>query len=130
MPMYEYKYLLETDTAFTTDAYSTTEINFGVTNPNVGRAGKFGMHVVITTTFTDLDEGVIFWVMNGAATAPTTKTVGRFIPVAWMIAAAHFFVPGPPTLLQFCRAWYDVVSTAATLGKVTVWLGPDEDGAT
>ena len=129
MPMYDEKYELEDDTAFTTDAYSTTEVNFGVTNPNVGRAGKFGMHVVVTTLFAGAASGIIFWVMHGAATAPTTKSVGRFMPVADLVAGFHFYVPGPHTLLQYCRAWYDLVSEAATAGKVTVWLGPNEDGA-
>ena len=130
MPMYDHKYLLTEAEAFTTDAYTTDvdDIKFPSTNPNAGRAGKLGMHWVVTTAFTGLDSGVILWAVHGAATAPTTKLIGRFVAVADMVAGAHFYVPMPPSNLQFVRGWFDAVSEAATAGALTVWIGPDEDG--
>ncbi len=129
MPMYDYLYLLEADHAVTTDDYSTTSVDFGFDNPNSGRGGKFGMHVVVTTTFTDLDEGIILWIMTGSSADPTTKHIGRFIAVADMVAGAHFYIPGGHSLGRYVRGWWDIVSTAATAGKLTAWLGPDQDGA-
>lgn len=131
MPIYDYKYLLTEAEAFTTAAYTTdvTDIKFPVASPNWGRNEKFGLHIVVTTTFATLTSGVIIWLMQGAATSPTTKATGRFFSAAQLTAGKHYFIPGPATLLQFVRAYFDPVSEAATAGALTAWLGPDADGA-
>lgn len=127
MPMYDFKYLLTEEEAFTTDAYTTdvTDVNFGVTTPNVQKGDQFGLHIVITTAFTGLASGVIMWLIHGAATSPTTKHSGMFIPVAQLVAGAHFYIPaGSVPLLSFVRAHFDAVSEAATAGALTAWVGP------
>ena len=126
MPMYDYKYLLESDTAITADAYSTTEIDFGVTTPYVGH--NFGMHVIVTETFVGC-VSIDFKVMTGAATAPTVNVAAqRNVLLAALTKGAHFFIPVPPKLEEFVRAYY-VTNTDATAGKVTVYLGESGQGA-
>lgn len=132
MPMYDYLYLIESDHAVTTDDYSSDQIDFGYDNPNPGRGGKFGMHVVVTETFVNLNQGIILWIVTASTASPTESTdkhIGRFVPVAKMIVNAHFFIPGGHSLARYARGWWDVVSTAADGGKLTAWFGPDEDGA-
>ena len=131
MPLYDYKFLLceEQVLGNAADEYTDDEVNFGVANPNVGRGGKFGLHIVITTTFTGLASGAIVWICHGAATAPTTKSVGRFFAASQLTAGKHYFIAGPKTLLQYARGLFDIVSEVATAGAATMWMGPDEDGA-
>lgn len=130
MPIYEEMYEVSNNqTVLTSDGYSTDEVDFGRSNPNVGRSGMFGAHFVVTTTFTDLDEGAIFWITHAATASSTVKSVGRFMPVALLVSGFHFYVPGPHTLARYARIWYNKVSTAATLGKIQAWFGPDGDGA-
>lgn len=126
MGLADYKYLIETETAFTTAAYSTDAISHAQTTPALNRNGQFGLHLVVTTAFTGLASGLYLWIIHGAATAPTTKHSCLFIPVAAMTAGAHFFVPAGigVDLLQFMRARYEPVSEAATAGAVTAWFGP------
>ena len=130
MPMYDYKFLLDeaTDQCAAASTYTTAEINFGVANPNCAAQQEFGAHVVITTTYTDLTEGVNVWVMHGAATTPTTKLIARTLAVADMVAGAHFFIPMPPTNLQYVRLKFVPVSTTSTNGACTTWLGPRTGG--
>lgn len=130
MPMYDYKYLLhdDADLGHSGDEYTTNEVNFGVTTPAVNMGGKFGIHLVVTEAFTDLTEGAIVWICHGAATSPTTKHTGMFIPVASLTLGAHFFIPaGNIPLLQYSRGFFDVVSTNATLGEGTMWFGDASD---
>lgn len=130
MPIYDYLFLLQSDTANTVDAVTTNEINFGVTNPGVNKSGMFGMHVIVTTTFGSLTEGVIWWILQGATTGLTTsstKHTGMFIPVAQMVKGAHFFIPmGSVPMLQFACGLFDAVSTSANAGKTTVYFGDAE----
>lgn len=129
MPIRDYKFALNSAQAMKDASYSTDEVNFGVTNPNVGRGGKFGLHVLVTTTYTDLTEGGIIWIVHGAATTPTTKHIGRFFAAADLVAGKHYYIPGGHSLLQYARALFSKVTTDATLGNLTMWFGPDEDGA-
>lgn len=132
MPMYDYKYLLTEAQAMGNagSEYTTDEINFGVTTPNVNANGEFGLHMVVTTTYTDLDSGCIIWTTHGASTSPTTKHSGMFIPVASLVAGAKFFVPlGSIDLLQYARGYFEVVSESATLGNSTFWFGPKDGGS-
>lgn len=127
--LYDYKYSLGAAKLFKDAVYSTDEVNFGVTNPNVGRSGMFGLHIVVTTAFVDATEGLYFWIINGAATAPTTKHIGRFIPLAQLTLGKHFFIPGGHTLLQYARAYCEKHTTDEATGQAVMWFGPDEDGA-
>ena len=132
MPMYDYKYLLCEAQALGNagDEYTDNEVDFGVTTPNVNAGGEFGLHMVVTTTYTTLTSGAILWICHGAATAPTTKHTGMFIPVASLVAGAHFFVPcGSIPLLEFARGLFDVVSENAGAGASTCWFGSPKDGA-
>jgi hypothetical protein len=129
MPIYDYKYLLDEDHAVTTADYSTNEVNFGVTNPNVGKSGMFGLHIVVTTTFTTLTEGMNITICNGAATTPTTVCASRFFAVGDLVKGKHYFIPAPPSLLQYARANFAVVSTAAGAGKLTAYFGEPGQGA-
>jgi hypothetical protein len=126
MGMYDYKFLLGEAQALglAADEYSTNEVDFEITNPNIGRSGNFGMHVVVTTTFAGAASGIIWWIVDGAATSPTTKTVGRFTATASLVAGYHFYVPGPQTILRYARWLHDLVSEVTTAGAVTWWFGP------
>lgn len=131
MPMYDYKYLLCSAQVLGNagDEYTDDEVNFGVTTPNVNARNEFGMHIVVTTVFAGLDSGCIMFIAHGAATSPTTKHTGMFIPVASLVAGAHFFVPaGSIPLLQYARGLMDVVSENASGGAMTIWFGPKEGG--
>jgi len=127
MPMYDYSFLLQSDTANTTDAVTTNEVDFGVTTPAPNISNQFGMHVIVTTTFTTLTEGVIWWILHGASgtlTTSSTKHTGMFVDVADMVKAAHHYVPcGSIPLLRYACGMFDAVSTAAGAGKTTVFLG-------
>jgi len=132
MPMYDYKYLLhdDADIGHAADEYSENEVDFEQTTPNVNAGGEFGLHMVVTEAFTDLDSGAILWIVHGAATSPTTKHSGMFIPVANLTLGAHFYVPmGSIPCLRYARALFDIVSESATLGEVTMWFGTNKDGA-
>lgn len=129
MGMSDYKFLLGSAQAFTTDGYSTDEVNFGVTNPNPALSGKFGLHVVVTTAFTGLDSGVNIGVVHGASTAPTTKHTFRFVAVADLTLGKHIFIPLGGPLLKYARMQFDAVSEAATAGALTSWFGPGPTGA-
>ena len=126
MPMYDYKYLLH-DAAIigqAADEYSANEVNFGVTTPNVNAKGDFGLHVVIGVAFTGCASGVTFWIVHGAATTPTTKHTGMFVPVAELVAGADFFIPcGSVELLQYARMLFDE-SEVSTAGTLTAYFGP------
>ena len=129
MPMYDYKYLLDTATVAADGTYTANEINFGVTNPNIGGTGKFGLHIIVTTAFANATEGMYCWVFHGAATTPTTRLVGRFFSLASLTAGKHYFIPMPKTLLQYARAGWVKHTTDEATGVCTIYFGPDEDGA-
>ena len=127
MGLADYKYLLDTANAMTTAEYSTDEVDFGFAGPGYNQSNQFGCHFVVTTTFTGLAEGIVLWIVHATTTAPTIKHTGMFVPVASLIAGAHFFVPcGSVKLLQFVRAYKEPVSSAAVLGAFTTWLGPHD----
>ncbi|OPY06103.1 MAG: hypothetical protein A4E61_00086 [Syntrophorhabdus sp. PtaB.Bin184] len=133
MPMYDYLKLLQSDTANTGDAVTTDKCNFGVTNPGVNKGGvPWGLHVIVTTTFTGLDEGVNLGIVHSANDDLSTSSevhTKMFVPVAEMVAGAHFFIPaGSRALKQYACGIFDAVSTAASEGKTTMFLGPKSGG--
>ena len=135
MPIYDYKYLLLEAQALGNggDEYAYTAkgnvINFGVTTPGLGKSGKFGLHVVLTTAYAGTMSVCEMWVVTGANATPTTKVIGRYFIVAELTIGKHFFIPCPPgSLLQYASMWLDVTGTPDA-GAMTAWFGPDEDGA-
>jgi len=131
MPMYDYKYLLCTEQVLgnAADENAENEVNFGVTNPNVGRSGMFGLHVIVTTTFTGLDSGVNLEIVHGASTGPTEVCASRFVAVANLTKGKHYFIPAPPSLLQYASFNFNIVSEVATAGKITAYFGEPGQGA-
>lgn len=127
MPMYDYHMLLCSEQVLgnAADEYTDDEVYFGMTTPDLTGSGNFGIHMVVTTTFTGLDSGVNLWIVHGAATTPTTKHTAMFIPVSELVAGAHFFVAaGNRQLLAYARGLFDIVSEVATAGAATIWFGP------
>jgi len=129
--MYDYKYLLADAQVFgnAADENADNEINFGVTNPNVGRSNMFGLHIIVTTTFTGLDSGVNIEIVHGAATAPTTVCASRFFAASALAAGKHYFIPAPPSLLQYASMNFNIVSEVATAGAITAYFGEPGQGA-
>ena len=130
MPIYDYQYLVQSNTALTTDVVGTNPINTGVTNPGFEKSGQFGLHIIIDTTFTSGTEGLNVWVVHSASDNISTsseKVSGMFIPVAEMTKATHFFIPiGSRKLLQYLGVFFDVVSTSLASGYLTVYFGDRE----
>jgi hypothetical protein len=130
MGNYDYKYLLCEAQVLgnAADEYTDDDINFGMAGPGVNMGGQFGLHMVVTTTFTGLDSGAIIWTVHSASATPTTKHTGMYIPVASLVAGAHFFVPcGNIKLLQYARGLFDIISEVATAGAATMWFGDASD---
>jgi len=129
--MYDYYYLLCSEQVLgnAADENADNEVNFGVTNPNVGRANMFGLHIIVTTTFTGLDSGVNIEIVHGAATAPTTVCASRFFAASALTAGKHYYIPAPPSLLQYASANFNIVSEVATAGACTMYFGEPGQGA-
>lgn len=133
MPQYDYELLVcETGALFTTDAYAYTAVgnvvNFGVTQPDCGKAGKFGLHVVINTAFTASLTSAQIWIVHGSGATPTTLLSGRYFTLAQLaLAGAHYFIPCAPGLLQYASMYWDTTGTPGA-GALEAWFGPDEDG--
>jgi len=111
------------------DEIADYEVNFGVTNPNLGRSNMFGLHLIVTTAFTGLDSGVNIELTHGAATAPTTVAASRFFAVTDLTLGKHYFIPGPPSLLQYASMNFNIVSEVATAGAMTAYFGEPGQGA-
>jgi len=128
-PMSDYKFALNDKQAMVDTNYTTDEVNFGVTNPNVGRSNKFGAHIIVTTAAGGATEGVYFEVHHGAATAPTTPHMRRYFTLAQLAAGKHYFIPCGQTLLQYARVICSKHTTDLNAGNFQIYFGPDEDGA-
>lgn len=132
MPMYDYKFLLQSDTAVTVDVMMTNEIDFGLTYPGVNKGGKFGMHVILTSTFTSLASGAIFWIMSSATSAIAStnyaaKHSGMYVPVADLVIGTHFFIPmGSGKMYQYNAGLFDAVTGSAVNGAFTAYFGDAE----
>jgi hypothetical protein len=133
MPAYDYKKLLQSDTANTTAAVSSDKLDSGVTNPGYNKGGvPWGLHVIVTTVFATLTEGVMLQIMHSAADDLSTSSEihsAMFVPVAEMVAGAHFFIPaGSRALKRYLCAEFKPISTAAGSGKTTMYFGPKQGG--
>ena len=130
MPVYDYLFLLDSDTAFTTAAVSGGAADFGVAYPDVQAAGQFGMHVIVTTTFTSLTEGVRLIIVHSAADDLSTSSeehTSMFVPVTELAKGAHFFIPlGNRRLLRYACGLWKPVSTSGASGKITWYFGDRE----
>jgi len=131
MPMYDYLYLLADAQVFgnAADENADNEVNFGVTNPNVGRSSMFGLHIVVTATFTGLASGANIEIVHGASTGPTTVCASRFFAATDLVAGKHYFIPAPPSLLQYASMNFNIVSEVATAGAITAYFGEPGQGA-
>lgn len=133
-PMYDYKYLLLSDQSLMDGGaeYSYTSkgnvVNFGMTQPDLAKAGKFGLHIVITTKYETTMTACEIWIVHGSGATPTTRLVGRYFAIADMLAGKHFFIPCSPGLLQYAALHGTPATGNPGSGKMTAWFGPDEDG--
>lgn len=133
MPIYEYTKLLQSDTANTTAAVATDCLDAQDTAPGYNKGGvPWGLHVVVTTTYGNLTEGVRLQILHSAADDITTSSEVHsemFVPADEMVKGAHFFIPaGSRPLARYIGAAFTPVSTAANAGKSTMWLGPKSGG--
>jgi hypothetical protein len=132
--MNEYLYSLhdDADIGHSGSEYSTTCINFGH-QPNFSAGGvEFGLHVIVTELFTGMASGN-FWIVSDDTDNPTLRDTGavqygRSFLLADLTLGKHYFIPAGPTLKQYARAYYEVVSTNVTNGEVTMYFGPREGG--
>lgn len=125
MPMYDYKYLLSEAQVVGNagDEYSDNEVNFGIVNPGVAKSNNFGLIFVVTAIFATMVDCQVC-IVHGAATAPTTLLVSRYFVLADLITLGQmYYIPCPPTILQYARMLWDVVTTNPTTGAVTAWFG-------
>lgn len=129
MPLSDYKLWVESDHAVTTADYSSTELNFGIAGPNIGKANMFGLHVIITTAFATLTEGMDIEICSDATAGATSVIASRHFAVGDLVAGKHYYIPAPPTTLQYVRARWHVTSTAATAGKLSGYFGEPGQGA-
>jgi hypothetical protein len=93
---------------------------------------SWGLHGIVTTAFTGMAEGCFLAIIHSAAddlSAASVQHTKMFIPVASLVAGAHFFVPigKGVTLLRYVGGVFDIVTNVATAGAMTCWLGPDND---
>lgn len=108
--------------------YSDEDVNFGYAAPDVNSGGGFGLHMLITTTYTTLTSGCILWIATNASATPAAagdRHTGMFIAVARMKKGNHFYVPcGSEPLLQWANAEFEVVSDNPGAGASDLWFGP------
>lgn len=110
------------------DEYSEDEVDFELTTPGIEKSGNFGLHIQVQTSFETMVDCIV-WIVTGAATAPTTKVIGRSFVLADLVAGKHYFIPCPRgAMLRYARALWDVVTTNPTAGKVSMWFGPATGG--
>ena len=116
------------------DEMCTDTVDLGITSPGLeGLGPQWGLHMIVTTTYTGLASGAILWIVHSAADDLSAGSipglVGMFIPVASLVAGCHFFVPVPKgiALKRYVGAVFDIVNQVATAGASTCWLGPDTD---
>lgn len=134
MPIYDSLLLLDNSHHLYTSANYNSQyaINTGVTYPQLGVGGKFGVHVVVTQAFAGVTAGISVDVMTGTAATASTRLITRLLTSTELgTAGNHFFIPVPPAnLAKYLRTKYRTGGTYnASAGKVTAWFGPDNDGA-
>lgn len=114
---------LASDLDVTTDGTHSSEINWGVANPDQGYA-NLKLVVVVKAAFTSTTEDGTLTVVvcHGAATAPTTVLL-QFGPVAEadLVVGKTLEIPWPYSHLQYTRARFDKAGTDAA------WLTGDVD---
>ena len=111
------------------DENAEHEVCFGVTNPNVGMSNMFGLHIIPTTSYTGLDSGVNIEIVHGANTGPTTVCASRFFTAAQLAVGKHYYIPAPPSLLEYASANFNIVNQVATAGALTMYFGEPGQGA-
>lgn len=130
MGMYDYLFLLhdDADVGHSGSEYSTNEVDFERSDPDHNKgAGSFGLHFIVTEAFTTLDY-LIIHICAGTATAPTTQVISRKIALADLTLGKHYFIPAPPTLARYARAYFEVSGSNAGAGEGTAYFGPRTGG--
>jgi hypothetical protein len=129
--MYDYPYLLhdDADVGHGGSEYSANEVDFGRSDPDLNKGhGSFGLHFVVTEAFNNLTS-LIVHIVAGAATAPTTSIISRTIAVAGLTLGKHYFIPAPPTLARYARAYFELSGGSnPTAGEATAYFGPKTGG--
>lgn len=133
MPIYDYTKLLQSDTANTTAAVTTDKLDAQDTYPAYNKGGiPWGLHVIVTTAYGNLTEGVRLQILHSAADDLSTASEihsEMFVPVAEMLKGSHFFIPaGSRQLKRYMCGAFTPVSTAANAGKSTMFFGPKSGG--
>ncbi len=130
MGMYEYPYLLhdDADVGHAGSAYSTNEVDFGRPDPDLNKGhGSFGLHFIVTEAFNTLSN-LIVHIVADTATAPTTSVISRKIALAGLTLGKHYFIPAPPTLARYARAYFEVDGSNPSQGEATAYFGPKTGG--
>jgi hypothetical protein len=112
---------MSNEQAVTTTAASTDVIDFGQTNPNVGKddISKLVLNVSETVT-ADGAATVTFAIQDSAdnstfASVVTTAAYGK----AALAAGTQIVIPMPHKLRRYCRVYYTVATGPLTAGKFT-----------
>lgn len=118
---------LETDSAQarTDGEYSEAEINWGVANPDQGRAG-LKLRVVVKELFEAAGAATLtIKLVHGAATAPTTLLMTfDTIAKASLVVGYEREFPWPFEHLQYTRLLYTVATGPFTGGKLDAHILP------
>jgi len=115
------------------DEMCTDTLDLGMTSPGLeGLGPSWGLHGIVTTTFTGLAEGCFLSIIHSATdnlSAASVEHTKMFIPVASLVAGTHFFVPigKGVALSRYIGGTFDIVNQVATAGAMTCWFGPDND---
>lgn len=125
--------------AITVDVVSTVVNSFGSDAArNVFMLGNKLLKILVTTTFTDLTEGirVEFRWDTAASLASGSQIVLADTPIllpANLTAGDLYQLAISPRRLpsgyDFCGVYYNVVSTAAAAGAFTTWLADGAESA-
>jgi hypothetical protein len=125
MGFYDAKHLFTADggDAITADAYSTNEINFGETYPDMGEGEMLVVRFIVETAFTSAADTLTISIVHGATTAPTTVLVSTYAIAASALTKGAYIpeLKLPDQHLQYVRLKYDVSATLAA-GKITAFL--------
>jgi hypothetical protein len=125
MGFYDAKHLFTADggQAITASAYSTNEINFGETYPDMGEGEMLVVRFIIETAFTTDTDTLTISIVHGQTTAPTTVLVSTGAIAASALTKGAYIpeLKLPDQHLQYVRLYF-AVSEALLAGKVTAFL--------
>lgn len=122
MPIFDYKLLFSEAQDIETSEYSTNELDFGETAPNLGAGTQLVVKFLVTTAFVG-GTSVQFKLCHGAATSPTTVIMETpAIVTASLTKGAYVTeIKIPDEHLRYMRIYYVVVGTF-TAGAITAFV--------